>query len=493
MKIKKLVKEIPGISVKGSKEVEISGVCSNSKVVAPGNLFIAKKGRIDNGSDYIEEAIAAGAVAIVTDMYDPSLDIVQLIHSDVGGIEGMLAAQYYQFPSNELFTVGITGTNGKTTTSYLIKWLLDNLDGPCGLIGTIENVIGNFRYQATRTTPDVCSNQKMLREMVLQGCNNLVMEVTSHALDQNRVESIAFDVAVFTNLTSDHLDYHLTLNNYAVAKQKLFSSLDPDGKKKIRSFPKTAVVNVDSDLHLEMIKNCRAEILTYGLSANADLRASEIEQGPKGTAFKMHYKDQVIQCRSPFIGLYNVYNYLAALGAVLTKGIPSGAAAECLDRAPNVPGRLESVPNASGLNIYVDYAHTADALKKVLECLQAVKKGRILTVFGCGGDRDKSKRPKMGEVSGALSDFTFVTSDNPRSEDPNEICKEIVSGFKENHSYLVEVDRREAIKKAIEMARPNDIVLIAGKGHEPYQIFAHHTIAFDDRLIAAELCGGKAL
>lgn len=488
MKIKKLVKDIPEVTIKGSKEVEISGICINSKVVAPGNLFIAKKGFSDNGANYIEEAIAAGAVAIATDMYDPSLEVVQLIHPRVAEIEGELAAQYYQFPGRELFSVGITGTNGKTTTSFLVKHLLDTLVGPCGLIGTIEYVMGSFRCQASRTTPDVCNNQKMLREMVTQGCSSVVMEVTSHALDQNRVANIDFDVGVFTNLTLDHLDYHLTMDKYALAKQKLFASLDPNNKKKIHPFPKMAVINADSNWHEPMVKACRSEVIKYGLSSEADLRVTDLEQGMANTKFNLHFRGQKVQCQSPFIGLYNVYNYLAAVGVVLAKNIPLLTAVECLASAPKVPGRLESVSNALGLNIYVDYAHTGDALRKVLECLQDVKKGRILTVFGCGGDRDKSKRPEMAEASEALSDLSIVTSDNPRSEDPVEICKEIARGFKKQDSYVVVVDRREAIKKGIEMTNPDDILLIAGKGHEPYQIFAHQTIAFDDRLVAAELC-----
>lgn len=489
MKIKKLIKDIPGITVKGSKDVEITGVCINSKIVAPGNLFIAKMGLVDNGANHIEEAISAGAVAVATDMYDPSLkDVVQLIHPNVAAIEGALAAQYYQFPSRELFTVGITGTNGKTTTSFLIKHLLDSLVGPCGLIGTIEYVIGNFRYQATRTTPDVCNNQKMLREMISQGCCSAVMEVTSHALDQNRVDMIDFDVAVFTNLTLDHLDYHGTMEQYAAAKQKLFTGLDPLSKKKAYPFSKVAVLNGDSPQWKQMVEGCSAELLTYGFSNEVDLRASDLEQGVSGTHFKLQYKGQVVQCKSPFIGLYNVYNYMAAVGVALARKISLAAIVECLANAPRVPGRLESVPNALGLNIYVDYAHTSDALKKVLECLQAVKKGRILTVFGCGGDRDKSKRPEMAAVSETFSDFSIVTTDNPRNEDPAEICKEIVSGFKKQGTFLIEIDRKKAIKKGIQMATSDDILLIAGKGHESYQIFAHHTFVFDDRQVAADLC-----
>ncbi len=479
MKLKKLLKGISVKEVRGSKDVIITGLCANSKVVAPGNLFVAKKGRVDDGAQYIPEAISAGATAILTDIFDPSLrDVTQVIHPDISAIESMLAAHYYQFPSKDLFMVGITGTNGKTTTSFLIKYLLEQLSLSCGLIGTIEYVIGKQRYQATRTTPDVISNYKMLREMVLQGCKAAVMEVTSHALDQGRVQNIEYDVGIFTNLSLDHLDYHQTMDNYYLAKQKLFEHL---------GCAKTAIINSDNRWHEKILQNCRSKILTYGLHSPATLRAKDIRLSSSGTHFSICYKGQEVECRCPLVGRFNVYNCLAAIAVGLTRGEPLEKLAQILSSFPPVPGRLEPVPNDLGLNIFVDFAHSDDALINVLECLQEIKKGKIITVFGCGGDRDHFKRPKMAKAAEEFSDFCIVTSDNPRSEDPQGICKEIIKGFSKSN-WIVEIDRREAIKKAIQMATVNDIILIAGKGHETYQVFAHKTVDFDDRKIAIQLC-----
>lgn len=488
MKLKKLLKDIPVHQVKGSKDIEITGICINSKVVAPGNLFIAKKGRNDDGTRYILEALAGGAVAILTDILDPTLkDVVQIIHPHVEEIEGKIAAEYYQHPSEELFTVGITGTNGKTTTSFMIKHLLDTLDGTCGLIGTIEYIIGMHRYQASRTTPDASSNQKMLREMVLQGCQSAVMEVTSHALDQGRVANIEFDAAVFTNLSLDHLDYHGTMKDYCTAKRKLFKNLDVQKKKK-QGFAKTAIVNLDSPWTSAMLENCKAQIFSYGIDCQSDIKASDILLTPTETTFNLTYKQKLYSCSSPLIGRHNVYNYLAALAVGLVRQIPIDAIIERLRHTPPVPGRLEQVPNRLDLNIYVDFAHTDDALVNVLQCLRELKPRRLITVFGCGGDRDRGKRPKMARASEEYSDFTILTSDNPRSEDPIAICQEAAKGFTSQNSYTIVIDRRAAIEKAVSMADADDIILIAGKGHEPYQIFAHKTIEFDDRKIAVQAC-----
>ena len=493
MKLKKLLKDIPIQTFKGSKEIDITGVCSNSKLVSPGNLFVAKKGRVQDGTQYIPEAIAAGAVAVLTDIYDPSFkNVAQLVHSDVSSIEAMLSAAYYQHPSDELFMVGITGTNGKTTTTFLVKHLLDKIHMPCGLIGTIEYIIGQHRYQATRTTPDVTTNQKMLREMILQGCNAAVMEVTSHALDQGRVSHIDYDVAIFTNLTLDHLDYHQTMEDYCLAKNKLFRSLDSNKKKQGKNVPKMAIINRDSPWTPRILEGCKAPVFTYGIMSPADLRATNINLGPLGTDFDILYQARTYKCHLPLIGRFNVYNCLAAISVGLVRQVPIGDLIEIMRTAPFVPGRLQRVPNPLGLKIFVDFAHSDDALTNVLECLQELKKGRLITIFGCGGDRDKSKRPKMAQASEELSDISIVTSDNPRSEDPGVIAHEVIQGFTKPNKFMVELDRRMAIEKAIDMATPDDMILIAGKGHEPYQIFAHKTIEFDDAKVAAQLCEQKA-
>lgn len=493
MKIKKLIKDISFPNVKGSKDVEITGVCCNSKLVSPGNLFVAKKGRAYDGNHYIPEAIAAGAVAILTDIYDPSLkDVTQLIHPDVKAMEALVAAHYYQFAGDEMFMVGITGTNGKTTTSFLIKHMMDQLAGPCGLIGTVEYVIGRHRYQATLTSPDVTTNHKLLREMILQGCKAAVMEVTSHALEQGRVDHIDYDVGVFTNLTVDHLDYHQTMDNYCSAKQKLFTSLGkPTIREKKKSFPKIAVVNADSPWSSKIIEGCKTTLITYGIDNNADLKASDIQMTADSTHFSLEYKGKRIACKSPLVGRYNVYNALAAIGVMLSKQVPLETLVPMVATFVPVPGRLEKVTNDLGLKIYVDFAHSDDALTNVLECLRELSPRKIITVFGCGGDRDQTKRPKMAQACEELSDLCIVTSDNPRSEDPATIASHILKGFKRKDSHVVELDRYKAIEYAIDIATPEDIILIAGKGHEPYQIFAHKIVEFDDRKVAAQICHHK--
>lgn len=487
MKLKRLLKDIPVQEVKGSKEINISGLCANSKLVAPGNLFIAKKGTTDDGMRYIPEAIAAGASAILTDMYDPSLkQTVQIIHPDVQKIEAALAAEFYHFPSDDLFMVGITGTNGKTTTSFMTKYLLDAFHGPCGLIGTIEYIIGAHRYQATRTTPDVISNQKMLREMLSQGCRSAVMEVTSHALDQGRVENIEYDVVLFTNLTVDHLDYHQTMERYCQSKKRLFRQLGQLKRKTEQA--KVAIVNQDSPWKSQIVEDCQAAVFTYGIDQPADLQASQIHLSNHGTELQLIYQGKSYPCCIPFIGRFNVYNCLGAVSVALAKGIGMEKLIDKLGSMPSVRGRLEPVKNALGLKIYVDYAHSDDALENVLKTLTELKKGRIITVFGCGGDRDRSKRPKMAAACERYSDISILTSDNPRSEDPKEICQEAAQGFCRSDSYLIELDRQAAIQQAIEMANEQDMILIAGKGHETYQTFAHKTIEFDDCKVAADIC-----
>jgi UDP-N-acetylmuramoyl-L-alanyl-D-glutamate--2,6-diaminopimelate ligase len=485
-KLKQLLKDFPVQQIKGSKETIITGVCANSKLVAPGNLFIAKKGKSHDGTRYIPEAVAAGASAILTDIFDPSLkSVVQMIHPNVNQAEAALAAQYYDHPSRELFMVGITGTNGKTTTTFIIKYLLDQLDGLCGLIGTIEYILGMQRYQATHTTPDVVVNHKLLREMITQGCQSAVMEVSSHALDQGRVDHIEYDVAVFSNLTLDHLDYHQSMENYCLAKNKLFRSLDnaPTSKACV----KTAVVNADSPWASHIVEGCQAAQITYGIENNADLQASDICLGKYGTELNITYKGQKRACAWPLIGRFNVYNCLSAIAVALCKGLDFVQVIEKMKQLPAVRGRLEPVRNALNLKIFVDFAHSDDALINILQTLTELKTARIITVFGCGGDRDYSKRPKMAAASECYSDFSIVTSDNPRSEDPLTICHAIAKGF-QKQSYEIEPNRYFAIQRAIEMAHDDDIILIAGKGHESYQVFSHQTIEFDDCKVASEIC-----
>ena len=478
MKLKKLIAELPIEVYRGGQEVEITGLCAHSTLVAPGNLFIAKKGSIEDGAKYIEEAVSAGAVAILTDLPDPFLKgVTQLLHPAVHTIEAQLAARYYSNPSESLYTVGVTGTNGKTTTTYLIKHLFDQLGFSCGLIGTIEYIIGSHHFEAERTTPDVITNHKLFREMIKQGCESAVMEVSSHGLAQGRCDQIDFDAAIFTNLSQDHLDYHITMEAYAKEKAKLFATLNQE---------KRAIINEESPWKEVMVQECKAPILTYGFSQRADIYADNIQLNFRKTEFTVNFRDEKAHFNWEMIGRYNILNCLAAIGACLAKGVSLQVLPPLVQSFVSVPGRLEKVDNFRGLNLFVDYAHTPDALEKVLTCLREIKQGKIITVFGCGGDRDRGKRPKMGRAAEEGSDFTIVTSDNPRSEDPQKICAEVAKGFSFSN-FAVVVDRRQAIEKAIEMATPKDLILIAGKGHETYQSFSHQTIPFDDRKVAQEI------
>lgn len=478
MKLKALLKDLPDIQIKGSKELEISGITSNSKLVSPGCLFVAKRGRQVDGTTFIPEAVSSGALAILTDIYDPSLkNVTQLIHPNVVASEAKVAASYYQHPSKELWMVGVTGTNGKTTTTFAIKHLLDKSLVPTGLIGTIEYVVGPRRYMASRTTPDVCANHKLLREMVSGGCRACVMEVTSHALDQGRVAEIEYDVAVFANFSHEHLDYHHTMEEYFKAKAKLFLGL------KSRAI---ALLNADDPWVMRCKGLTASSVMTFGIDEHADLMAKDIRFDPTGTHFTIEYAQQEMAFYWPLVGRFNVYNALSAIGVGIIKGYRLDEIATRLASFRSAPGRLEAIENPLGLQIYVDYAHKPEALRNVLETLKELARGRIITVFGCGGDRDRDKRALMARSSEELSDISIVTSDNPRSEDPRAIISAILQGFKRADSHQVEIDRKKAISLAINTAKANDIILIAGKGHEAQQIFASHSIDFDDRLVAKE-------
>ncbi|MCB1109447.1 MAG: UDP-N-acetylmuramoyl-L-alanyl-D-glutamate--2,6-diaminopimelate ligase [Chlamydiia bacterium] len=463
MKLKKLLKDLD-VEVKGSREVEVTGLSSHSQFVFPGSLFIAKRGQAFDGTEFIPKAIETGAVAVLTDFYNPFLQgVVQIISSDVSRLEALLAQRYYGTEKNTLYLLGVTGTNGKTTTAYLIHHLLPK----CGLMGTIETVIGKQKFPAQLTTADVVTNHKILREMQEAGLKSAIMEVTSHALDQNRVEGIPFETAIFTNLSQDHLDYHGTMGAYLQAKLKLVAQA------------KHTVYNADDPAFQGL------EGMTYGINTPADLKAENVAFSLEGTTFDLHYKNRVVSLSSPLIGQYNVYNVLAAFAALLLKGESLVALQKKLLSFPGIPGRLERVPNERGLNIFVDFAHTPEALAKVLDTLQSVKEGRIITIFGCGGERDHGKRPLMAEAAERYSDQVIVTSDNPRGEDPLAICQEVATGLK--REALIEVDRRAAIERGIFMAQKGDTVLIAGRGHEPFQKIGGSRVPFDDRVVASQI------
>lgn len=463
MKLRKLFKDFD-VEIKGSKEVEITGISSHSQFVAPGSLFIAKKGKSFDGTDFIPKALEAGALAVLTDIYNPFLEnAVQVIASDVGALEALLAKRYYGDPASSLFLVGITGTNGKTTTAYLVRHLLGN----CGLMGTIENIIGKQKLSAQLTTADVVTNYKVLREIVDQKMHAVVMEVTSHALDQNRVEGIQFDLGIFTNLSQDHLDYHGSMEAYKAAKMTLFDKVSE------------SIINRDESAAKDL------EGITYAIDRVADFRGTDIEESLEGTRFNVHYQNRVYPFVTQLIGRYNVYNCLAAIVVGIHRGHRFSTLQKKLAEFEGIPGRLERISNEQGIHLFVDFAHTDRALENVLSTLKKITQGKIITIFGCGGERDREKRPKMARAVEKFSDQVIVTSDNPRHEDPVQICHAVAEGLTRKH--FIEVDRRAAIQRGILMAQKGDIVLIAGRGHEPFQKIAGRFIPFDDREVAREI------
>lgn len=462
MKLKKLLKDLP-VHVKG-KDVEISGLCSDSRKCKHGDLFIARRGQNFDGTRFINDAIAAGAVAVVTDLLDPFCPATQVITALVGEMEIELAKRFFNNPAKKLCMVGITGTNGKTTTSYLIQHLLDQ----CSLIGTIEAIIGEHHFPSLLTTPDIIALQKMLSDMALAKSKACVMEVSSHALDQKRVAGVDYDIAIFTNLSQDHLDYHKTMENYFNAKARLFKGLSQKA---------TALINADCPYSKRI--ETKAKVITFGIDECADLRAFDVEVGATHIAFTVVHKRQSVRFTCSLIGRFNIYNCLSAIGVALIKGQTLDKIAQNLKSFRAVPGRLERIENDRGLHIFVDFAHTADALENVCAELKQLCQGRLLTLFGCGGDRDTDKRPKMGAAASKHSHYVFITSDNPRNEDPLDICKAIAAGCQVHHT--IELDRKKAIQSLLAMAKPGDILLIAGKGHERTQSFANKTYPFDDR------------
>ena len=478
MRLNKLIKGLP-VELKGAKELVISGICSHSKRVSPGNLFIAKRGSTFDGNLFSREAVAAGAAAVLSDLHDPSLKAAQLICEDVSLMEGEIAARYYDHPSSRLSLAAVTGTNGKTTTAYLIRHLLESSGKPCGLIGTIEYLVGLHSYQAHHTTPDAPALQRMLREMCVKGCKAAVIEASSHGLSQGRLQGTEVEAALFTNLSQDHLDYHSSMEAYFEAKKLLFSSFAK----------RAAILNADCPWHLRILEDCPLPCITYGVERQADLVASNVRQSGEGSSFDVSWKSEKLSCSSRLIGSFNISNILGAFGTALALGIPLEGAVEALRTFPGVPGRLQRVPNERGLEIYVDFAHTPQALEAVLCTLKGLSKKRLILVFGCGGERDRTKRKEMGRVAERYSDLTILTSDNPRGEDPEAIAEDILEGFSDKSLPIRRLDRREAITTAVQQAKPGDRILIAGKGHEKYQIFSHHTAVFDDAQTAKEACG----
>jgi UDP-N-acetylmuramoyl-L-alanyl-D-glutamate--2,6-diaminopimelate ligase len=473
------------IEVSGIPNVQITGVCEDSRTARGGSLFIARPGTLIDGSQYMTDAAARGAVASVTQKRLPAVNLPQIVVDDANAAASILANLFYEAPSQSLRMLGVTGTNGKTTTAYLMRHILARVNARCGMIGTVEIDDGKARKEASMTTPAATDIAALLALMRDNGCKACAMEVSSHALDQGRVAGVTFAGAAFTNLTGDHLDYHKTMENYAAAKSRLFSSLAENA---------VAVVNADDPSSDQMVRKCPARVMRFGFTTSADYRARDVLITSGGSKFVLHTPDGNAEVSMQLIGRHNIENALAAAslcGEVF--GLSVHQIAMALRDATGAPGRLQAVRLGQPFAVLIDYAHTDDALENVLSALRPLTRGKLRVLFGCGGDRDRTKRPRMARTAEKLADAVYVTSDNPRTEVPELILDEVVSGLSEagRSRTVVAVDRREAIDRILTDARPGDVVLIAGKGHENYQIIGTEKRHFDDVEEASRAIRGR--
>jgi len=493
MKLMQLTSVLTAAVIDGNGDVEIGGIETDSREVKPGDLFICLPGHTQDGHLFAAQAAEKGAVALVVER-KLETDLPQVIVKDSRFAMAALASTFFNQPSERMKMIGVTGTNGKTTTTYLIEKILNDHGLKTGLIGTIQMKYDGQSFPMPRTTPEALELQRYLNDMANAGTECCVMEVSSHALEQGRVKGTDFRTAIFTNLSQDHLDYHHTMEEYRGAKGLFFSRLGNAFAKDERS-RKYAVLNADDDAAAYFAKQTAAEVITYGLSNDADVRASNISITAQGTSFHVDTFRGQTDISIRMVGKFNVYNAMAAIAAALLEGVPLADIKNSLESVPGVAGRVEAVDEGQPYAVIVDYAHTPDGLENVLRTVNEFATGRVLTVFGCGGDRDRTKRPIMGKIAANYSDVVFVTSDNPRTEDPDLILKDIEAGLIEEgvpaESYKLIVDRRKAIEKAIEMASPGDVVLIAGKGHETYQLIAGEVLDFDDRIVAKDAIRGR--
>jgi UDP-N-acetylmuramoyl-L-alanyl-D-glutamate--2,6-diaminopimelate ligase len=473
------------IDQSGRQSTKVTSIAHDSRAVSPGTVFVAIRGQRADGTTFAADAIARGAVAIVAETAPPpGMKAPWLRTTDARLALAELAAVFYGRPSEELTVVGVTGTNGKTTTTYVLAAVFDAAGIPCGRIGTVTFRVGRAaadERDASHTTPEASEIQRLLREMVDHGSRACAMEVSSHALVLHRVANLRFAAAIFTNLTRDHLDFHGDMAQYFAAKRRLFEML-PAGAP--------AIVNVDDPRGMELAGTL-PRVLTFGIDRPATVRAGGIQSSLEGLAFTVETPRGPIEMRSPLVGRPNVYNILGVVATATALDLPVSAIEQGIARLERVPGRFQVVSaSTDDVRVVVDYAHTDDALKNLLETARPLTAGRLITVFGCGGDRDRTKRPLMGAVAGRLSDFVVLTSDNPRSEDPQRIIEEIKLGLAQapepgapkRHTtpFVTNPDRRQAIELAIRSAKPGDLVVIAGKGHEKYQVIGDRTLAFDD-------------
>ena len=498
MKLAQLVACLSGAQVTGDSDIEIAGLCYDSRQVVPGAVFFALRGVKSEGTEFVAAAVKGGAVAVVADRPCAVAGVTVVQVPDARRAMSLVAALFYGAPTAGVPLLGITGTNGKTTTTYLVEGILERAGLPAAVLGTISYRFGATEIPAPNTTPESVDLQRILRELVDLGARSVVMEVSSHSLEQHRADGCLFDVAVFTNLTRDHLDYHLDMESYFASKLRLFTDLlAPTDAKPLRR----AVVNLDDPYGARIARGASAPVLTYAMAGGADLTVAEVAFSVDGIRCRIATPVGEIAIASELLGRFNLYNILAAVGAGLALGLPKDAIRAGIEGHKRVPGRLERVESGAGITVLVDYAHTGDALENVLATITELKTDRIITIFGCGGDRDKGKRPVMGEIAARYSDLAIITSDNPRTEDPQAILadvragvvplslreytlEELAGGFREKGFATIE-SRRDAVRAAILAARPGDIVLLAGKGHEDYQIIGREKFHFDDREEAA--------
>jgi UDP-N-acetylmuramoyl-L-alanyl-D-glutamate--2,6-diaminopimelate ligase len=504
MDVRELLQGIEITEMKGVPSGEAASVCYDSRKCGNNSLFVAVRGLKSDGHDFAAQAVAAGASVVVHENDIPAVSALCVRVADSRRALGAIAKNFYRDPSRELCIIGVTGTSGKTTTSYLLESIFRAAGSRVGVLGTINYRYGGNVFPAPNTTPESLELQRILREMADAGVNHVIMEVSSHALDLGRVDDCSFDLGIFTNLSPEHLDYHPGMDEYFAAKRRFFELLKDSPKK----FRPNMVINIDDPWGGRLFGEYRENAVSFAIEGEADYTANNILLSINGASASVLCPYGEFPIRSPLIGKYNVYNILAAAAAANCLQVPEFMINAGIAAVANIPGRLEKVSLAGEPAVFVDYAHKVDALEKVLQNLIEFKRRRIITVFGCGGDRDRQKRPHMGDIATKLSDFTIITSDNPRSEDPLEIIRQIEAGINsdtakyeavevsgiDRKGYTVIPDRRTAIAKAVSLAEPGDIVLIAGKGHETYQILGDKTIAFDDRQAgrAALDAAGKA-
>jgi len=483
MNLEQVTNTLDVISVSGDLDGEINGLCTDSRELIAGNVFVAVKGNEGDGDAFVPQALLSGASAIISESAAPKdHDQVCWIQvADARAAAAALACRWYQHPSAEMKVVGVTGTNGKTTTAFITHAIMEHAWRRAGLLGTVQVNDGEETTTATHTTPGPVELQSVLARMSANDCRGVAMEISSHALEQKRTDGLQMDAAVFTNLSQDHLDYHGNMADYFAAKRRIFKLLEEQtcGKKT------TAVINLDDPHGQRLVEEFdgRLYMLTYGYGVHADMRIGREQQTVRGSEFDIKYKDRDYLVRTPYIGRFNVYNCVAALAASVAVGVKVRDAITALAEAPQVPGRMENIGSRDGAAVFVDYAHTPDALVNACAAMRELKPKRLITVFGCGGDRDSGKRALMGAAASKASDFCIITSDNPRSEKPEAIMAEIEKGISGERYQKIE-DRMDAIQAAVNLSEEGDIVLVAGKGHETYQEIEDERIDFDDRRAA---------